>query len=94
MKAPSKTRTKSTAKKKPVAIKRHRKPDPSHPNGIDIDLDLKTNRADLKILLAVLNPVLAELVKRLKKKPLEGDDEDGCEANPGGYHNITFCEHP
>jgi hypothetical protein len=89
MNAVSKTKSKSKRWPKPKPKpSRHRDPDPRHPR--DIDIDLHSNRADLKDLLLALNPILAEVVKRLKKNPL-GEGE-ACAAPPG-YHNITLCEH-
>jgi hypothetical protein len=86
MKATSRSKTKSKAKPKPAT--RHRG---DHPN--EIDINLHSEREDVKELLAKLNPILGELLRILRKKPLEFEHEDGCEGTTGGYHNITYCEH-
>ena len=59
----------------------------SHPGEIDINLD--STRADLKPLLAELNPILQKILEVLERSP-----ERSVDVCTGGYHNITFCEHP
>jgi hypothetical protein len=87
MNTESKTKSKSKRWPKPKPS-RHRDPDPKHPR--DIDINLNSTRADLKDLLLALNPILAEVVKRVKKNPLaEGEGA----AALAGYHNINVCEH-
>jgi hypothetical protein len=88
-KTKSKPRRKPTPKPKPVAVMRHRKkPDRKHLP--DIEVDLKSQRSDLKLLLKLLNPVLREVIRILKEKPTADGDVG---VSPGGYHNITFCQH-
>ena len=59
----------------------------SHPGEVDINLD--STRDDLKPLLAKLNPILQEILEALRTRP-----ERSVDPCSGGYHNITFCEHP
>ena len=94
MNAKSKPKNKAEAKSKPtakaVAIASHRGPDRRHPNAIDIDLN--DTRLDVLTLLTILNPILSEVVTRVKARPpVEADDDGTCDA-AGGYHNITFCQ--
>ena len=87
----SKSKPKRTPNPRTAAVARHRPSDTGHPGATDIDLD--SNRSDLTELLTRLNPILREVVKRVREHPLEvGGEDAGCDA-AGGYHNITYCEH-
>ena len=58
-----------------------------HPGEVDINLD--STRDDLKPLLAELNPILKKILEALERSP-----DRSLDICSGGYHNITFCEHP
>lgn len=60
----------------------------NHPG--EIDINLLSTRADLKPYLDQLNPILQNIISILQSNPLSEAEV----APAGGYHNITFCEHP